>query len=159
MRVFITILLGVFSSITIHGNWLVTSNMAWTDVLLNSDFFEYVAKNCHDGVAYTLISSWFLLPLLLPFTLIQAVVVCTLNRIRLFCYTVIATSAFMFFILPKLPIFDILLDGTDSFLVIMFKKIVPLGLFMIMFYVFSMAAKKMIRSLRNDSRAVVYPDK
>lgn len=151
MKIFITILLGIYSSITIHGNWLVIGNEAWTNILLNSDLFYYVAKNCHDGFAFALISSWFILPLLLPFTLILAAIVCALSQIRLFCYTVIATSSFMFFALPKLPIFEILLAGSDTFMIIIFKRVVPLGLFITLFYIFSIAAKNIIKSSNNDS--------
>lgn len=116
MKTLITVLLGIVSSIFLHGNWLFIDNQTWTRLLIESNLFMYVGKNHHEGWGYALISSWFILPLLLPITVFLTLIVNTLDKNRLFIYMLLLTSTFMFTILPKLPAFDIVLSGLDNFM-------------------------------------------
>jgi hypothetical protein len=142
VKVFIVVLLGIATSILIHGNWLFIDNEGWTSFLVNSSLFNYLAKNHHEGWSYALISSWFIMPLLLPFTMLLTVIVNKQNHNRLFIYTVLATSTFVFLILPRLPIFDILLSGLGTYTNLIYNRITPLALCLLIFYFTTLVIKK-----------------
>lgn len=142
MKVFIAALLGITTSILIHGDWLFIDNEVWTSILVDSSVFKYVAKNYHEGWSYALISSWFILPLLLPFIALITFSVCKLNQSRLFIYTLLGTSTFIFLILPRLPIFDILLSGLGSYMNVIYNRITPLALCLLIFYLSTLVFKK-----------------
>lgn len=150
MKIFVVILLGIATSILIHGDWLFIDNKTWTSILVNSGTFNYIAKNHHEGWSYALISSWFIMPLLLPFTMLLASIIDKLNNKRLFIYMVLATSAFVFLILPRLPIFDILLSGLGSYTNLIYNRITPLTLFLLMFYLTALVLTKYNKSLKQD---------
>jgi len=84
VKVFIVVFLGISTSILIHGDWLFIDNEVWTSILVDSSVFSYMAKNYHEGWSYALISSWFILLLLLPFIVLLAIFVSKLNQSRLF---------------------------------------------------------------------------
>jgi len=150
VKVLVVILLGIAASILIHGNWLFIDNKTWTSILVNSDVFNYIAKNHHEGWGFALISSWFIMPLLLPFTVLLVSLIEKLNSKRLFIYTVLATSTFIFVILPRLPIFDRLLSGLGSYMNLIYNRITPLVLFLLIFYLTALVIKKYNKSIKQD---------
>ena len=150
MKVFIVLFLGITTSILIHGDWLFIDNEVWTSILVNSSVFSYIAKNYHEGWSYALISSWFILPMLLPFVVLVAVFVSKLNQSRLFIYTLLSTSTFVFLILPRLPIFDILLSGLGSYMNLIYNRITPLALCLLIFYLSTLVIKKYNKPIKQD---------
>ena len=150
MKVFIVLFLGITTSILIHGDWLFIDNEVWTSILVNSSVFSYIAKNYHEGWSYALISSWFILPMLLPFVVLLAVFVSKLNQSRLFIYTLLGTSTFVFLILPRLPIFDILLSGLGSYMNLIYNRITPLVLCLLIFYLSTLVIKKYNKPIKQD---------
>jgi hypothetical protein len=150
VKVFIVVFLGITTSILIHGDWLFIDNEVWTSTLVDSSVFSYMAKNYHEGWSYALISSWFILPLLLPFVVLLAVFISKLNQSRLFIYTLLATSTFIFLILPRLPIFDILLSGLGSYMNVIYNRITPLALCLLIFYLSISVIKKYNKQINQD---------
>ncbi len=150
MKVFIVVLLAITTSILIHGDWLFIDNEVWTSILVDSSVFSYMAKNYHESWSYALISSWFILPLLLPFIVLLATFVTKLNQTRLFIYTLLATSTFIFIILPRLPIFDILLSGLGSYMNVIYNRITPLALCLLIFYLSTSVIKKYNKPINQD---------
>jgi len=151
VKIFIVVILGIATSILIHGDWLFLDNEIWTSFLIESSLFSYLAKNHHEGWSYALISTWFILPLLLPLTVLLAFIADKLERNRLFIYTVLITSTFMFVILPRLPIFDILLSGLGSYMNVIYNRITPLALCLLIFYLSTLVFKKYNKVLKSDS--------
>jgi len=135
LKILIVVTLGIATSILVHGNWLFIDNQIWTKRLTESSLFLYLAENHHEGWNYALISTWFILPLLLPITVLLTLTINKLELHRLFIYSVLITSAFMFVILPRLPIFDVLLIGLDSYMNVIYYQITPLTLFLLIFYI------------------------
>ena len=150
VKIFIVVMLGIATSILIHGDWLFIDNETWTSFLIESSLFLYLAKNHHEGWSYALISSWFILPLLLPITVLLTLLIDKLERNRLFIYTVLMTSTFMFVILPRLPIFDIILSGLGSYMNVIYNRITPLTLCLLIFYITTVVIKKYNKSLKQD---------
>lgn len=159
MKVFIIVFLGITTSILIHGDWLFIDNEVWTSILVDSSVFSYMAKNYHEGWSYALISSWFMLPLLLPFVVLLAFFINKLNQSRLFIYlfiyTLLATSTFIFVILPRLPIFDILLSGLGSYMNVIYNRITPLALCLLIFYLSTSVIKK-YKQINQDKLQLVF---
>jgi hypothetical protein len=150
VKIFIVVILGIATSILIHGDWLFIDNETWTSFLIESSLFLYLAKNHHESWSYALISSWFILPLLLPITVLLTLLIDKLEKNRLFIYTVLMTSTFMFVILPRLPIFDILLSGLGSYMNVIYNRITPLTLCLLIFYITAVVIKKYNKSLKQD---------
>jgi len=142
VKVFVVLILGGATSILIHGNWLFIDNSKWTNILINSSVLDFVATNYHDGWGLALISGWFMVPLLLPISMLAAIIVNNLNYTRLYIYTVLTISFFQFGILPKLPVFDVILSGMDTYMNVIYKRITPLVLFLTLFYLASLIVKK-----------------
>lgn len=150
VKIFIVVILGIATSILIHGDWLFIDNQIWTSFLIESSLFLYLAKNHHEGWSYALLSSWFIFPLLLPITVLLTLIINKLDRNRLFIYTVLLTSTFMFIILPRLPVFDILLSGLGSYMNIIYKRITPLILYLLIFYITTVVIKKYNKKIKRD---------
>ena len=87
------------------------------------------------------------MPLLLPFIMLLAVIVDKLNQNRLFIYTVLVTSTFVFVILPRLPIFDILLSGLGSYMNVIYNRVTPLTLCLLTFYFSALVMKNITSQL------------
>lgn len=102
-------ILGIVSSVFINGEWLTIQNEAW--ILLFADFTSLVFGN--DGlnrhVETSLLIVWLQFPLIFIFTLFCAFLINKLQNHRLFIYSFLGSTIFIFFILPSLHIFSSLL--------------------------------------------------
>jgi len=106
----LVIILGIAASMILYGDWLILDNKWWWDLFLS--LFNVKEINEHLGVALFLF--WIQLPLMIMFTSICALTINWLGHPRYFIYSVLFTSFFTFLVLPRLPVFDVLLAGLMS---------------------------------------------
>tara|TARA_R110000868_G_scaffold201909_5_gene449424 strand:- start:8586 stop:9074 length:489 start_codon:yes stop_codon:yes gene_type:complete len=147
MKIAFAILFGFITSILIHSDALFIHSAFWTTTLFDSQIYQLhivpVIENWHYVWQATLVFIWIQGPLLLVYCAISAFIMSYIGHIRSFVYSVLGMSLFLFVVLPKLPVFDILLQGTNSDWLIVNKQIFPLIMFLLFFYLFLALIKRL----------------
>lgn len=104
---FLAVIFGIAVSIVIHGSWLIIDNKSWWEQFL----FLFDLKALNEHLAEAMFLFWLHAPLLVIFTLLCTLIINRVGHPRWFIYSVFGTSFLTFVVLPRLPIFDVLLMG------------------------------------------------
>ena len=145
---FLVIILGIATSIFLNGEWLTIGNKSW--VLLYADLTTILFGQ--NGLNQTLetifLIVWIQLPLILVFTLICSILINRLGHLRFYIYSYLGTTIFQFFILNKLPIFNLLLQPLGGMRY--YNVFSNLFIFLTLFFVFSQVVQKHNKQINKD---------
>jgi len=142
------VILGIVTSVFLNGEWLTIQNESW--ILLFADFTSLVFGN--DGLSRnaetSLLIVWLQLPLIFIFTLFCAFLINKLQNHRLFIYSFLGSTIFIFFILPSLPIFNYLLPKLGGMRYL--NVFSNLFIYLVLFVTISFVMKKHNKPLNRD---------
>ncbi len=144
----LVIILGIVTSVFLNGEWLTIQNEAW--ILLFADFTSLVFGNdvLNRHIETTLLIVWLQLPLIFIFTLLCAFLINKLQNHRLFIYSFLGSTIFIFFILPSLPIFSSLLPKLGG--VRYLNVFSNLFIYLVLFVTISFVIQKHNKQLKRD---------
>lgn len=145
---FLVIILGIATSIFLNGEWLTINSKSW--VLLYADLttFLFGQNGLNQTLETIFLIVWIQLPLILVFTLLCSILINRLGHLRFYIYTYLGTTIFQFFILNKLPIFNLLLQPLGGMRY--YNVFSNLFIFLTLFFVFSQVVQKHNKSLKQD---------
>ena len=138
----LAVILGIVTSIALYANWLIVESEWWSTVFFNS----VDVKNLNEHFGYALYLAWLHLVPISLFSFVIAIIVYCMGHSRFFIYSALATTVFTFFILPKLPIFNILLANQISYFRFVDIFVITF-LFLSFFYLATIAVKKYDKSI------------
>ena len=146
---FLVIILGIATSIFLNGEWLTIVNESW--VLLYADLTTFVfGKNgLTQALETILLIIWLQFPLIILFTLFCSVSINKLGYQRFYIYSYLGATVFVFFILNKLPIFNVLLQPLGGMRY--YNVFSNLFLFLTLFFIFSKVIQKHNKAIKSDS--------
>jgi hypothetical protein len=135
----------VMSAFLLHSDWLYLEQEVWSQYLLHSDLTKQILTTLGADWDLVLVMVWMQWPLLLIFSCFCALA-CHPKHTRLFIYSLLGTSAFAFVVIPRLPVFKDLLVGVITPTVILSKQIIPLLLFLLVFFTTQTVHQKLAKS-------------
>jgi|GEM_PF-2959871 len=136
----LSVIMGIVTCLLLNGQSLTIVNQNW--VLLYADLtnFLFGTNGLNATVETIFLIVWVQLPLLFLFSLFSTFLICMLGRPRYYVYSFLTTTIMLFFILDKLPIFNVILEPLDGMR--FYHVLVNLFLFLIFFVYFSSVINK-----------------
>ena len=144
----LVVILGIVTSILLNGEWLTITNEGWVLLFVDLTLFLFSENGLDRNIETIFLIIWLQLPLITIFTLLCSFIIAQIGHQRLYIYSYLITTVFVFFILSKLPIFNILLQplsGKGFYYV--FSN---LFLFLTLFFVLSMVNQKHNKPIKSD---------
>ena len=135
----------VMSAFLLHSDWLYLEQETWSLYLLHSDLAKQILTRLGSDWDLVVVMVWMQWPLLLIFSC-SCALVCNPKHTRLFIYSLLGTSAFAFLVIPRLPLFKDLLTGVITPIVILSKQVIPLVLFLLVFFTTQIVYRKLTKA-------------
>ena len=142
------IILGIVTSIFLNGEWLTITNESWILVYADLIIFIFGENGLNRDIEAIFLITWVQLPLIILFTLLCSVSISKFGHQRFYIYSYLATTIFVFFILDKLPILDILLQPLGGMRY--YNIFSNLFLFLTLFFLFSKVIQKYNKPIKQD---------
>ena len=143
------IILGIATSILLNSELLTLANKSWVLLYVDLTTFLFVRNGLNQSIATIFLIVWVQLPLIIVFTLICSTVINKLGHQRFYLYSYLGATIFVFFILNKLPIFNVLLPPLDGMRY--YNVFSNLLLFLTLFFVFSKVIQKHNKKINKDT--------
>lgn len=133
-------ILGVFTSIFLNGEWLTIVNESWVLLYADLTIFLFGKDGLNRTIETIFLIIWTQLPLIAVFTLLCSIVIYRLGHQRHYIYSYLLATIFVFFILDKLPIFNLLMQPLGGMRY--YNVFSNLFLFLTLFFTFSKLVEK-----------------
>ena len=144
----LVIILGVVTSVFLNGEWLTIANESWVLVYADLTTFLFGENGLNRTIETIFLIIWVQLPLIIIFTLLCSILISKFGHQRFYIYSYLATTIFVFFVLDKLPIFNLLLQPLGGMRY--YNMFSNLFLFLTLFFVFSKVIQKHNKQINQD---------
>ena len=144
----LVIILGVVTSVFLNGEWLTIANESWVLVYADLTTFLFGENGLNRTIETIFLIIWVQLPLIIIFTLLCSILISKFGHQRFYIYSYLATTTFVFFVLDKLPIFNLLLQPLGGMRY--YNVFSNLFLFLTLFFVFSKVIQKHNKQINQD---------
>ena len=139
------IILGIATSILLNSELLTLANKNWVLIYADLTSFLFGKNGLNQSIETIFLIVWVQLPLIIVFTFICTTLINKLGLQRFYLYSYLASTLFVFFILNKLPIFNMLLPALNGMRY--FNVFSNLLLFLTLFFLFSKVIQKHSKKL------------
>jgi len=138
----------MLTSILINGEWLTITNESWILVFADITKFLFGENGLNRNIETIFLIIWLQLPLIILFTLLCSFLISKFGHQRFYIYSYLVTTIFVFFLLDKLPIFNLLLQPLSGMRY--YNVFSNLFLFLTLFFVFSKVIQKHNKPIKSD---------
>jgi hypothetical protein len=142
------IILGIATSVLLNSELLTIVNESWVLLYADLTVLLFGQNGLNQSVETIFLIVWLQLPLIIVFTLICSILINKLGHQRFYLYSYLGATIFVFFILNKLPIFNVLLPPLGGMRY--YNVFSNLLLFLTLFFVFSMVIQKHNKKINKD---------